>query len=152
MSYLDVDDGLGSKNWSSMLTIGSVVKEQGLPFVWGGDWNNEAEAIRKTGWCDRLRSDFQYLSDWTCKAITREGGSTIDMFLVDFRLQSMVDKCEPDRDHPGTPHRPVFLNLRSRTQDMYSWSFDAPTRFPPRMNIGCARATPSHIYIYMTNS
>lgn len=131
--------GLGATGVNSDLVwkLAKALRQVGLPFIVGGDWQMEAEELRGTGVPQALRATVVYPlgGEPSCKGYGGQLGRTIDMFLVADVLMPWVKQCSV-RDMGTGRHRPVRLEVHGAREQMLGMVVREPRRFPEKLPFG----------------
>ena len=79
--YLDTRDGDGPLNRAHLLQLATKIEELGIPFIVGGDFQNDPDSSLITAWAEAVNGVIIKPDNWTCRQNVGEG-STIDYFIV----------------------------------------------------------------------
>ena len=105
-------EGLTDRNMEILSKAADIVLSHGGPWAIGGDFNMEAKELSGASeLLRRMRGVVVVPSGTTCK--TKPGGSVIDFFLLDRRLQGSIEGCFADATMASSPHDAVVLVLRT---------------------------------------
>ncbi len=88
--YLWTSEGVSARNLAILGALGAAIRGLGVPFIIGGDWNMQPEALELTGWVVRLGARVVAPSDNTFVPTAAAGdeeampvqGSKLDYYVV----------------------------------------------------------------------
>jgi hypothetical protein len=136
--YLWVGEGLSDRNLEILAKAAAVVLSHGGPWLIGGDFNMESSELSGASEIlRRMKGVVVVPSGTTCKS--RPGGSVIDYFVIDRRLQGSIEDCFADASMTSSPHDAVVLILRTDASQSWTRTLEKAKSFPACRPIGCAR-------------
>ena len=135
--YLDVADKWGSGNLAIMAQVGAFLSTAELPFVVGGDFNNDPATCADLSFHEWLGSVVVAPETGTCRS-SAGAWSVIDYAIVNASLAWFVQKVTVDDSWPAGPHRPVRYLMHGDIGNKVALAFPKTVRYPTDAPLGPA--------------
>ena len=133
--YLWTSEGLSARNTQILEVLMAHKAGHGKPWLVGGDFQVAAKVMQESRWPRDLEAAVVAPKGPTCTG-GKAGGSTIDYFMVDARVEGFFGPASTVLDGPFKPHYPVQAVAKGGWQRAAASYLQKPKAFPKKRLIG----------------
>ena len=135
-------EGVSDRFIDFLAHIARCVRDCGMPFILGGDWNLTAGELQRTGFVDEVGGVILAPPRDCGVSCVAGRGRTLDFFVVAKTLAPWTGRCRILDQARTRPHFPVSLHLHVSSTAPRALQLVGPRRFPCGIPTGPKRSTP----------